>query len=66
LFLRWHDAEHTDEFELWWLRLLLIGGDKTGNDLWYAEFVPVAYRLYDEHLRILAREEEAGDGEEVS
>jgi len=31
--------------------LLLIGGDKTGNDRWYEEFVPVADRLFDEHLR---------------
>ena len=30
--------------------LLLIGGDKTGNDRWYEEFVPIADRLFDEHL----------------
>jgi len=30
--------------------ILLIGGDKTGNDRWYEQFVPVADRLYDEHL----------------
>jgi hypothetical protein len=30
--------------------ILLIGGNKTGNDRWYAEYVPVADRLYDEHL----------------
>jgi hypothetical protein len=33
--------------------LLLIGGDKTGNDRWYEEFVPVADRLFDEHLASL-------------
>ena len=36
--------------------ILLIGGDKTGNDRFYEEFVPVADRLYDEHLDELRRE----------
>ena len=36
--------------------ILLIGGDKTGNDRWYEQFVPVADRLYDEHLEHLRRE----------
>ena len=36
--------------------ILLLGGDKTGNDRWYEEQVPVADRLYDEHLRQLERE----------
>jgi hypothetical protein len=36
--------------------LLLIGGGKAGNDRWYEEQVPVADRLYDEHLRQLKRE----------
>lgn len=36
--------------------ILLIGGDKTGNDRWYEAFVPVADRLYDEHLTTLRRE----------
>ena len=36
--------------------ILLIGGDKTGNDRFYEEFVPVADRLYDEHLDELKRE----------
>jgi hypothetical protein len=31
--------------------ILLIGGDKTGNDRWYEEFVPIADDLYDRHLR---------------
>jgi hypothetical protein len=30
--------------------ILLIGGDKTGNDRWYKIYVPIADRLYDEHL----------------
>jgi DNA-binding XRE family transcriptional regulator len=33
--------------------ILLIGGDKTGNDRWYEEFVPVADGLYDQHLEAL-------------
>lgn len=36
--------------------ILLIGGDKTGNDRWYDENVPVADRLYDDHLEILKSE----------
>jgi hypothetical protein len=36
--------------------ILLIGGDKTGNDRWYEEFVPVADRLYDEHVKASGRE----------
>ncbi len=37
--------------------ILLLGGDKTGNDRWYDENVPVADRLYDEHLVALRIEE---------
>ena len=37
--------------------ILLVGGDKTGNDRWYEEFVQVADRLFDEHLASLKREE---------
>lgn len=36
--------------------ILLIGGNKTGKRRWYQEFVPVADRLYDEHLETLRRE----------
>ena len=36
--------------------VLLIGGDKTGNDRWYESFVPVADRLFDEHLNELRME----------
>lgn len=36
--------------------ILLIGGDKTGNDRFYEEFVPLADRLYDEHLLELRQE----------
>ena len=38
--------------------ILLIGGDKTGNDRWYEEFVPVADGLYDRHLTALIKEQE--------
>jgi len=34
--------------------ILLIGGDKTGNNRWYEVFVPIADRLYDEHLKEIA------------
>ena len=36
--------------------ILLIAGDKTGNDRWYEEFVPIADKLYDEHLDELGKE----------
>jgi hypothetical protein len=36
--------------------ILLIGGDKTGNKRWYETFVPVADKLYDEHLATLRKE----------
>ena len=35
--------------------ILLIGGDKTGNNRWYKENVPIADRLYDEYLEELER-----------
>jgi len=30
--------------------VLLIGGDKTGNNRWYEEFVPKADAIYAHHL----------------
>ena len=36
--------------------ILLLGGDKTGDDRWYDTNVPVADRLYDEHLAQLGKE----------
>ena len=36
--------------------VLLIGGDKTGNNGWYETYVPIADRIYDEYL--LEREQE--------
>lgn len=40
--------------------ILLIGGDKTGDDRWYEKFVPVADGLYDQHMRQLKKEKEKG------
>jgi hypothetical protein len=36
--------------------ILLIGGDKTGKDRFYEEYVPRADDLYDAHLRELKAE----------
>lgn len=36
--------------------ILLIGGDKTGDDRFYERFIPVADRLYDEHIEELRKE----------
>lgn len=36
--------------------ILLIGGDKTGNNRFYQEYIPIADRLYDEHLEELRDE----------
>ena len=36
--------------------ILLLGGDKTGDDRWYEKFVPVADQLYDKHLEELRKE----------
>jgi hypothetical protein len=36
--------------------VLLIGGDKTGSDRWYEEFVPRADKIYGEHLRAIEKE----------
>lgn len=36
--------------------ILLIAGDKTGDDRWYEVLVPRADDLYDEHLEILEEE----------
>jgi hypothetical protein len=38
------------------IAILLIGGDKTGQDRFYETYVPLADRLYDEHLIELRKE----------
>jgi hypothetical protein len=36
--------------------ILLIGSDKTGNNRFYDEYIPIADGLYDEYLEELKRE----------
>jgi len=36
--------------------ILLSGGDKTGNNRWYEEYVPRADDIYDQHLKELENE----------
>lgn len=33
--------------------LLLLGGDKTGDERWYDRFVPIADKLFADHLKTL-------------
>lgn len=40
--------------------ILLIGGDKTGDRRFYERYVPIADRLYDEHLRELKKDKRRG------
>jgi hypothetical protein len=45
--------------------ILLIGGIKAGDERFYEGMIPIADRIYDEHLEELAREERhKGDSEE--
>lgn len=36
--------------------ILLLGGDKTGDDRWYEKCVPLADKIYDEHVDALKKE----------
>jgi len=36
--------------------IMLLGGDKTGDERWYEVNVPRADALYDEHVRTLEQE----------
>ena len=36
--------------------ILLVAGDKTGDDRWYEKNVPVADRLFERHLRTIEKE----------
>lgn len=36
--------------------ILLIGGERRGDDGWYDVHIPIADRLYDEHLSQLRKE----------
>jgi hypothetical protein len=40
------------------MAILLIGGDKTGDNRWYEVHVPVADQLYEQHLKQLKLEGE--------
>lgn len=40
--------------------ILLIGGDKTGDDRFYDRMVPVADAPYDEHLTLIEKEKDDG------
>jgi hypothetical protein len=40
--------------------ILLVAGDKTGDNRWYETNVPLADRLFDRHLKTLKREAEHG------
>lgn len=42
------------------MAILLIGGDKTGNPTWYEEYVPIADRLFADHLKQIEEEEKKG------
>lgn len=44
--------------------ILLLGGDKTGDDRWYEAHVPIADRLYDTHIETLRKEGQI-NGQEV-
>ena len=40
--------------------ILLIGGDKTGDDRWYEKYVPLADKIYDTHIKGLKKESSHG------
>jgi hypothetical protein len=44
--------------------ILLIGGSKSGDERFYERMIPIADRLYDEHLEELAKEERCKDDSE--
>ena len=41
--------------------LLLLGGDKTGDDRWYEKNIPLADRLYENYLAESEEEDNAKD-----
>jgi hypothetical protein len=36
--------------------IILVGGDKSGDDRWYDVHIPIADKLYDEHLQEIENE----------
>ena len=45
--------------------VLLIGGDKTGNEQWYETFVPMADGLYERHLIELEKSDNHGKSKKL-
>ena len=43
------------------MALLLLGGDKTGDDRWYEKNVPLADQVYDDYLAEMEDENNAKD-----
>jgi len=37
--------------------ILLIGGRKTGGKRWYEKYVPLAEKIYENHLKLLKNEQ---------
>ncbi len=50
-----------DVFDPRRMAILLLGGDKAGDDRWYERNVPLADRLYDNHLAGIKEEDNAKD-----
>lgn len=48
--LRDAHTEFSYDFDARRIAMLLIAGDKTGDDPWYDRCIPVADRIYAEHL----------------
>ena len=46
--------------------LLLIGGNKSGDDQFYERMVPIADRIYDQHLKELKQEDREKDEKKES
>jgi hypothetical protein len=40
--------------------ILLLGGDKTGDERFYNRMIPIADDLYDEHLKAIEKERDDG------
>ncbi len=40
--------------------ILLIGGDKSNNKLWYETFIPLADKLFQNHLEEIRKEDDNG------
>ncbi|MEO9170384.1 MAG: type II toxin-antitoxin system RelE/ParE family toxin [Candidatus Baltobacteraceae bacterium] len=37
--------------------IILVGGDKGGDDRWYDVYIPIADKLYDEHMQQIQNEQ---------